>query len=129
MHGQHDTATRETQASSREGEMGMLPIFESQPGFKAYSLIDTGDEIVSFSAWDSAQDAEAANAAAASWSLRTWPMSSSSGRQASARSSPARRWESAVQLPSRAAELRALVPGTGRSAKPEPPAASSVASR
>jgi hypothetical protein len=30
----------------------MLPIFQSEPGLKAYSLIDTGDEIVSLSAWD-----------------------------------------------------------------------------
>lgn len=54
MHGRHDTATRETQANSRDGrrraETGMLPIFQSQPGFNAYSLIDAGDEIVSFSA-------------------------------------------------------------------------------
>jgi heme-degrading monooxygenase HmoA len=45
----------------------MLPIFQSQPGFKAYSLLESGDEIISFSAWESADDAEAANRAAASW--------------------------------------------------------------
>jgi hypothetical protein len=52
---------------ARWAETGMLPIYQSQPGFKAYSLIDTGDEIVTFSVCDSAQDAEAAIAATASW--------------------------------------------------------------
>ena len=52
---------------ARTAEDGMLPIFQSQPGFKAYSLLESGDEIISFSAWESADDAEAANRAAASW--------------------------------------------------------------
>ena len=48
---------------ARTAEEGMLPIFQSQPGFKAYSLLESGDEIISFSAWESADDAEAANRA------------------------------------------------------------------
>ena len=32
-----------------------------------YSLAATGDEVVSLSVWDTAEQAEAANAAAASW--------------------------------------------------------------
>ena len=36
---------------ARTAEEGMLPIFQSQPGFKAYSLLESGDEIISFSAW------------------------------------------------------------------------------
>jgi heme-degrading monooxygenase HmoA len=48
-------------------EDGMLPLFEGSPGFKAYSIAVSGDEIFSFSVWDSAEDAEAANAAAAGW--------------------------------------------------------------
>jgi hypothetical protein len=48
-------------------EDGLLPIFKSQPGFKAYSVMATDDTILSFSAWESASDAEAANEAAASW--------------------------------------------------------------
>jgi hypothetical protein len=48
-------------------EEGMLPIFQSQGGFKAYSLLATDGEILSFSAWETGQDAEAANAAAATW--------------------------------------------------------------
>jgi len=42
----------------------MLPLFESQPGFRAYSIAVSGNEIFSFSVWDSTEDAEAANAAA-----------------------------------------------------------------
>ena len=45
----------------------MLPIFRAQPGFRAYSLIQSDGEIFSFSAWESAEQAEAANAAAAEW--------------------------------------------------------------
>jgi heme-degrading monooxygenase HmoA len=52
---------------ARRAEEGMLPIFEAQPGFKAYSLIESDSEIISFSAWDSPDAAEAANAAAAKW--------------------------------------------------------------
>ncbi len=48
-------------------EDGMLPLFESQPGFKAYSIAVSDDEIFSFSVWDSAEAAEAANEAAAGW--------------------------------------------------------------
>lgn len=52
---------------ARRAEEGMLPIFESTPGFKGYSIIETGDEVFSFSAWDSSEAAERANTAAAEW--------------------------------------------------------------
>lgn len=52
---------------ARRAEEGMLPIFQATPGFKAYSIIETGDEVFSFSAWESADAAEAGNAAAAEW--------------------------------------------------------------
>jgi heme-degrading monooxygenase HmoA len=52
---------------AQRAEEGMLPIFRAQPGFKAYSLATAGDEIISLSVWDSAEQAEAANAAAAGW--------------------------------------------------------------
>ena len=52
---------------ARQAEDGMLPIFRSQPGFKAYSIVDVGGEIISFSAWDSADSADAANSVAAKW--------------------------------------------------------------
>ncbi len=48
-------------------EDGLLPIFESQPGFKAYSVAASGGEVFSFSVWESAEQAEAANEAAAGW--------------------------------------------------------------
>jgi hypothetical protein len=48
-------------------EDGILPIFQAQPGFKAYSVIESDGEIMSFSAWETAEQAEAANAAAAGW--------------------------------------------------------------
>ena len=50
---------------ARQAEDGMLPIFKAQPGFQAYSLLESDDEILSFSAWDSRESAEAASAAAA----------------------------------------------------------------
>jgi len=54
-------------ALAARAEEGLLPIFRSQPGFRAYSIIQSDGEIVSFSGWDSAEQAEAANAAAATW--------------------------------------------------------------
>jgi hypothetical protein len=69
MHGRFAryTYTGDAQELARKAEDGMLPIFQSQPGFKAYSVIDSDGEILSFSAWDSPEAAEAANAAAAEW--------------------------------------------------------------
>jgi heme-degrading monooxygenase HmoA len=61
------TYSGDAQELARKAEEGMLPIFQSQPGFKAYSLIATDEKIISFSAWDSAESADAANAAAAEW--------------------------------------------------------------
>ena len=52
---------------AQRAEDGLLPIFQAQPGFKAYSVIQSDGEILSFSAWDSAEQAEAANVAAADW--------------------------------------------------------------
>jgi hypothetical protein len=57
----------DSQDLTRRAEEGMLPIFEAQPGFKAYSLIESDGEIISFSAWTSPDAAEAANAAASRW--------------------------------------------------------------
>jgi heme-degrading monooxygenase HmoA len=55
------------QELARRAEEGLLPIFQSQPGFKAYSVVQTDGDIISFSAWESAEAAEAANSAAADW--------------------------------------------------------------
>jgi hypothetical protein len=44
----------------------MLPIFQAIPGFKAYSIFaGGGGEIFSFSAWETGEAADAANAASA----------------------------------------------------------------
>jgi hypothetical protein len=52
---------------ARKAEDGMLPILQAQPGFKAYSLTTSEGEVMSFSAWETAEHAEAANAAVADW--------------------------------------------------------------
>jgi hypothetical protein len=52
---------------AKRAESGLLPLFEEQPGFQAYSVASTGDEIWSMSVWDSAEAAEAANAVAVDW--------------------------------------------------------------
>jgi hypothetical protein len=57
--------TGDAQDIARRAEDEMLPIFQSNPGFKAYSLVESDGELLSFSAWDSVESAEAANAAAA----------------------------------------------------------------
>ncbi len=69
MHGRmaRYTFSGDAHELARRAEEGLLPIFQSQPGFKAYSIIESDGEIMSFSAWDSAEQAEAANAAAAGW--------------------------------------------------------------
>jgi hypothetical protein len=59
--------TGDAQTLARRAEEGMLPLFQSQPGFRAYSLIESQGEVISYSAWDSAEQADAANAAAATW--------------------------------------------------------------
>ncbi len=69
MHGRYARydVTGDVHEIARQAEEGMLPIFQAQPGFKAYSLMVSDGEVISFSAWDSAESAEAGNAAAADW--------------------------------------------------------------
>jgi hypothetical protein len=52
---------------ARKAEEGILPIFEAQPGFKSYALVANDDEVISFSAWETSDQAEAANAVARDW--------------------------------------------------------------
>lgn len=61
------TYTGNMQELAQRAEEGMLPLFQSQPGFKGYSLAESDGEIISFSAWETPEAAEAANTAAASW--------------------------------------------------------------
>ena len=69
MHGRmaRYTFSGNAEELAQRAEDGVLPLFQAQPGFRAYSLIKSDDEIMSFSAWESAEQAEAANAAAAGW--------------------------------------------------------------
>ena len=69
MHGRFARyeVTGDVHEIARQAEDGMLPIFRAQPGFKAYSLAADGSEVMSYSAWESADAAEAASAAAAEW--------------------------------------------------------------
>jgi hypothetical protein len=34
----------------------MLPVFQAQPGFKGYTLVDSEGEVISITSWDSAAD-------------------------------------------------------------------------
>lgn len=69
MHGRVATYTYTGDALSiaRKAEEGILPIFKSTPGFKAYSVVATDEKIISFSAWETAEAAEAANPMVAEW--------------------------------------------------------------
>lgn len=69
MHGRMATyrVKGNAQELTQRAEEGMLPIFEEQPGFRSYALALDGDELLSFSVWDSREAAEAGNAAAADW--------------------------------------------------------------
>jgi len=61
------TYTGDGEALARRAEEGLLPIFQSQTGFQDYTIIVNEEKVISISAWDSAEHAEAANAAAAGW--------------------------------------------------------------
>lgn len=59
--------TGDAQELARTAEEGILPIFQGMPGFKSYSIAANDDVLISTSAWESAEDAEEANKAVASW--------------------------------------------------------------
>ncbi len=52
---------------ARRAEEGILPILESQPGFKGYSVAIGDGEVLSLSVWDTRADAESGNEVVASW--------------------------------------------------------------
>jgi heme-degrading monooxygenase HmoA len=52
---------------AKRAEQGMLPIFREHEGFRAYSLAESEGELLSLSVWDSAEQIDAANSAAAKW--------------------------------------------------------------
>lgn len=52
---------------ARRAEAELLPQYEQMPGFKAFSAAVTEDELFSLTTWETADQAEAANATAANW--------------------------------------------------------------
>ena len=46
---------------------GILPIFQEQPGFIAYGVMVRGNQLISMSAWESEDDARAADGLAKAW--------------------------------------------------------------
>jgi hypothetical protein len=52
---------------AQRAEEEILPILKGRPGFKTYSLVQSDGEIISFSAWETAEAAEAANPIVAEW--------------------------------------------------------------
>lgn len=69
MHGRmaRYTYTGDAQEIARIAEEGMLPIFQGISGFKAYTIAANDDTLISFSAWETAEDAEEANKTVATW--------------------------------------------------------------
>ena len=61
------TFSGDAHAIARKAEDGALPILRSMPGFRAYSVIESEDELLAFSGWDTAEQAEAASIAIADW--------------------------------------------------------------
>ena len=54
-----------------KAERDVLPMFQKQPGFIAYTLVGSGDDTaISFSMWDSRRQAEEANRVTAEWVQR-----------------------------------------------------------
>jgi hypothetical protein len=52
-------------AQRAEGEI--LPILKARPGFRSYTLVQIGGDIVAFSAWETAEAAESASPIVAEW--------------------------------------------------------------
>jgi len=61
------TYTGDAGELGERAERGILPVLREQPGFKAYSVAATDDEILSLTVWDTRENAEAGNAAVADW--------------------------------------------------------------
>lgn len=61
------------QELARRAQEGMLPLFQSQPGFVSYSIMASNGEILSFSIWETAEQAEAASAVSRDWVADNFP--------------------------------------------------------
>ena len=61
------TFSGNVQELAQKAEEGILPILQSQPGFKGYSVAIGDGEVLSLSVWDTRADAESGNEVVASW--------------------------------------------------------------
>ena len=52
---------------ARQAEEGIGPLYQEQPGFQAFSVAADGEELFSFTVWESADQAENASKVAAGW--------------------------------------------------------------
>ena len=64
----YDMTSGTAEEAAEVAQKGLLPIFKKQPGFVRYEVgkLDSGG-IVSFSVWETADEAQAAVDTAASW--------------------------------------------------------------
>lgn len=61
------SVTGDEQETVDKARTSLLPIFKRQPGFVAYGVIGQDGKIFSMSAWQSEDDAKAADEAAKKW--------------------------------------------------------------
>jgi hypothetical protein len=61
------SVTGDVQETLDKAHASLLPIFKQQPGFVAYGVIGKDGKIFSMSAWQSEDDAKAADQAATQW--------------------------------------------------------------
>ncbi len=52
---------------ARRTQESMLPLFQAQPGFVSYSVMSTPGEVLSFSIWETHEQADAANKVSRDW--------------------------------------------------------------
>ena len=57
----------DVQELARQAEEGILPLYQEQPGFQAFSVAADGEELVSMTVWESADQIDAASTVAAEW--------------------------------------------------------------
>jgi hypothetical protein len=57
----------DAQELAQRAEEEILPILKARRGFKTYTLVQSGGEIIAFSAWETAEAAESANPIVAEW--------------------------------------------------------------
>ena len=56
---------------AQRAEEEILPILKARPGFRTYTLVQSGGDIIAFSAWETAEAAESASPIVAEWVAQT----------------------------------------------------------